>query len=210
MTHAPRLDLRVMARAVNVDLDEAFAELAELYAFVDAKNAANTNTLDLPCHRGCSHCCKESVFMTPLEFFYAWDYVQRELPDAEREAIVAKGLALYAEHGDLIEGLEGEHTPEHDVIAAKLKFVCPLLSADGACAVYPQRELFARLFGSTFNDAGGVYGCHIVGAHLGGKALTLLKASAMAERVRNFPLTFKRQVYPYYINWLYGRPLAKQ
>ncbi|MBC7792702.1 MAG: hypothetical protein H7Z43_03255 [Clostridia bacterium] len=193
-----------MARSVNVDIDEAFVELSELYAFVDTKNAENTGNLDLPCHRGCSACCKESVFMTPLEFLYAWDYVQRELDDAQRESIVREGLRLYAVHQLLIEDLEGEHTPEHDVIAAQLKFVCPLLSAGGACLVYPQRELFARLFGSTFNSSGGVYGCGLVGSHLAGKEVTLLRASAMADRLRALPLTFKRQVYPYYIHWLYG------
>ena len=201
---APRLDLRAMVRAVNVDLDEAFAELAELYAFVDDRNSGNTRSLDLPCHRGCSACCKESVFMTPLEFFYAWDYVQRELGDADRAAIVSRGLALYEAHRELIDALEGEHTPEHDVIAATLKFVCPLLNTEGACSVYPQRELFARLFGSTFNDDGGVYGCGLVGAHLANREIKLLKASSMADRLRAFPLTFKRQVYPFYIHWLYG------
>ncbi len=131
--------------------------------------------------------------------------------DAARSAIVDKGLALYEEHREVIEALEGERTDTHDDIAARLKFVCPLLGADGACEAYPGRELYARLFGSTFNEDGGVYGCHIVGAHLGGKAVTLLRARPVAKMLEELPLTFKRQVYPYYIHWMYGpRGLIKR
>jgi hypothetical protein len=193
-----------MASAVGVDLDAAFAGLQKLYDYVDERNATNTRALDLPCHRGCSMCCKESVFMTPLEFFFAWDYVQKALSDETRSAIVDKGIALYEQHRALIVALDGDHTPEHDAIAARLKFDCPLLGADGACEAYPGRELYARLFGSTFNEDGGVYGCHIVGAHLGGKSVTLLRARPVAKMLEELPLTFKRQVYPYYIHWMYG------
>lgn len=203
----PRLDLRVMARAVGVDLDAAFSELAALYAFVDEKNAANTATLDLPCHRGCSMCCTESVFMTPLEFFYAWDYLQRTATNERLTAIVTRGLDLYDEHHVVIDALDGERTDEHDALAASLKFVCPLLGDDGACEVYPQRELVARLFGSSFNEDGGVYGCHLVGAHLANKSVTLLRARPIAKGLDALPLTFKRQVYPYYIHWMYGHLL---
>lgn len=206
MTAVRRFDLRVMARAVSVDLDAAFEKLRELYAFVDERNAANTRDLALPCHRGCSHCCKESVFITPLEFFYAWDYLQTNATDETLTRIVTRGLALYDQHRALIEALEGERTPAHDSIAAKLKFVCPLLGDDGACETYPQRELFARLFGSTFNEDGGVYGCHLVGAHLADKEVTLLRARPIAKMLEELPLTFKRQVYPHYIQWMYRAP----
>lgn len=204
MTAVRRFDLRVMARAVGVDLDEAFEKLRGLYAYVDERNAANTRDLGLPCHRGCSHCCKESVFMTPLEFFFAWDWLQSNASDELLQRIVTRGLALYQEHKPFIDALEGEHTPEHDAIAAKLKFVCPILGDDGACEAYPGRELYARLFGSTFNEAGGVYGCHIVGGHLADKQVTLLRARPIAKMLESLPLTFKRQVYPFYIQWMYG------
>lgn len=204
MSAVRRFDLRVMARAVGVELDDAFEGLKTLYAHVDERNAANTNGLDLPCHRGCSHCCKESVFMTPLEFFYAWDWLQTNASDELLGRVVERGLALYEEHKALIEALEGDHTPEHDAIAARLKFICPMLGDDGACEAYPGRELYARLFGSSFNEDGGVYGCHIVGAHLADKQVTLLRARPIAKMLESLPLTFKRQVYPFYIHWMYG------
>ena len=200
----PRFDLHAMAAAIGVDLSRAFVDLEKLYAYVDARNDANTRDLDLPCHRGCSMCCNESVFITPLEFFHAWDHVQTTMSDAERSAIVDKGLSLYEEHRALIAALDGEHTDEHDTIAARLKFVCPLLGDDGACRIYARRELYARLFGSTFNEDGGVYGCDRVGAHLGGKHATLLRARPIAKMLEALPLTFKRQVYPFYIHWMYG------
>ena len=80
----------------------------------------------------------------------------------------------------------------------------PLLGPGGACSVYPRRELYARLFGCSFNDAGGVYGCHLVGDHLAGKQVTLLPARATARRLNELPLTELRQVYPFYIHALYG------
>ena len=70
--------------------------------------------------------------------------------------------------------------------------------------VYPVRELYARLFGSSFNEDGGVFGCELVGEYLGGRTVTLMRARAAAMRLNDLPLTFKRQVYPWYINLLYG------
>ncbi|MEL7306326.1 MAG: hypothetical protein AAGJ56_10915, partial [Myxococcota bacterium] len=93
---------------------------------------------------------------------------------------------------------------EHDTIARKLRFTCPMLGVDGACRIYETRELYARLFGCSFNDAGGIYGCALVGAHLAGQTVTLPKTRIWAKRLDELPLTFKRQVYPYWIAWLYA------
>lgn len=205
----PRRDLVALAAEAGVELSAAFTELSALYEEVEARNARNTRGLDLPCHRGCSMCCHESVFLTPLEFFYAWDYVQRRRSDAERAQIVRDGLRLYAQYGAEIAALDApvpEGASDHFAVAQKVRFACPMLDAHGACRVYPARELLARLFGCSFNDAGGVYGCHLVGAHLGGKTVTLLQARPTARRLAQLPLTGKRQVYPYWIHLLYGEP----
>ena len=203
----PLIDLRGLTASVGVDLDAAVAELRGIYSDVDRRNAVNTGHLDLPCHRGCDMCCHESVFLTPLEFFAVWDYVQVHLDEGIRAAIVARGLALYEEHGPRIRALD-EPPPngaeDHFAIARELRFTCPLLGAEGECRVYPVRELYARLFGCTFNETGGIYGCHWVGSHLAGKQVTLLRARPQARRLADLPLTQKRQVYPYYIHMLYG------
>lgn len=85
----------------------------------------------------------------------------------------------------------------------ELRFACPLLDDDGACRVYPVRGLYGRLFGCSFNDAQGIYGCHEAGAALGGKTVTLIRARAAARQLEQLPLTFMRQVLPYYIDLLY-------
>lgn len=204
---APTVDLAAIAQALDCDLTAAFAGLSALYAEVDARNEKNTRDLALPCHRGCSMCCHESVFLTGLEFFYAWHHVQTQLDAATRTQIVSRGLALYETHRAPIEALEGPIPPgerDHFSIAKNIRFACPMLTAEGACGIYPARELLARLFGCSFNDEGGVYGCHIVGDHLAGKTVTLTRARPLAQRLAQLPLTEKRQVYPYWIHLLYG------
>jgi hypothetical protein len=203
----PIIDFHSVAQQVGVDLEQALDELRELYADVDARNALNTRDLNLPCHSGCDACCHESVFLTPLEFYGAWDWVQKNVPEDERSQMVEQGLAIYAANEVTVLKLnepESADGPSHDELARTLKFRCPLLKGDGRCGVYPMRELLARLFGCSFNSAGGVYGCHLVGTHLSGKLVTLLPADGTAKRIQDLPFTHKRQVYPYYIHQLYG------
>lgn len=202
-----RLDLRALGAAVGVALDDAFGALASLYAEVDERNRVNTTGLDLPCKRGCDACCHESVFLTPLEFLFAWDEAQRLLDDATLDAIVVDGLGLYERHRELI--LAFDRAPpagaqDHFALARQLRFRCPLLGPEGTCRVYGARELYARLFGCSFEAEGAVYGCNLVGAHLADKTVKLLSVRPVAERLQALPLTFKRQVYPYYVHWLYG------
>ncbi|MBI3179868.1 MAG: hypothetical protein HYZ27_09425 [Deltaproteobacteria bacterium] len=203
----PRVDLDALAAGQGVNSREAIAALMKIYADVDARNAKNTPGLDLPCHRGCDACCHESVFLTPLEFYCVWDWVQTHLDDATRSAVVERGLELFEKNRALIEALEGPPPAgerDHLRVAQQLRFTCPLLGPDGACRVYPVREIYARLFGCSFNDEGGIYGCHIVAGHLAGKVVTLLPVRGTARRLNDLPLTHKRQVYPYYLHQLYG------
>lgn len=206
-TTYPRIDFHDVAQQVGVDLEKALDGLRALYADIDARNALNTKGLNLPCHSGCDACCHESVFLTPLEFYGVWDWVQKNVDDESRAQMIDQGLAVYGANSELIVQLnepEQADGPSHDVLAKQLKFRCPMLGLDGRCSVYPMRELLARLFGCSFNAAGGVYGCDLVGSHLAGKLVTLLPADATAKRIADLPFTHKRQVYPYYINQLFG------
>ena len=207
MARYPLLDLHATVAEWGVELQAAIDQLLALYAEVDGRNAANTQNLNLPCHRGCDMCCHESVFLTPLEFFCVWDWAQRNLTEEVRDSVIDEGLRLYGLNRARIEALE-EPPPEgerdHFSIAKDIRFTCPLLGQQGECRVYPVRELLARLFGCSFNDELGVYGCHLVAAHLAGKTVTLLPSRSTARRIHNLPLTGKRQVYPYYFNLLFG------
>lgn len=208
---APLVDLSAIADAVQCNLPAAFVQLQSLYDEVDARNEKNTRDLDLPCHRGCSMCCHESVFLTGLEFFYAWHHVQTQLSATARTEIVTRGLQLYRQLEPLLLALEQPPPPgerDHLSVARQIRFACPMLSPEGACRIYPARELLARLFGCSFNDEGGVYGCDIVGRHLGTKKVTLMRARPTTQRLNVLPLTEKRQVYPYWIHLLYGQAQA--
>lgn len=204
----PLVSLRDWAQEAGVDLQAAFVRLQALYDEIDTRNEALAQNLDLPCHKGCSMCCHESVFLTPLEFFYAWDHVQQTTGASERQEIVEAGLRLYDAHREQILALEApvaQGAQDHFDVAKSLRFACPMLSAAGACRVYPARELLARLFGCSFNDAGGLYACHLVAQHVGSQTVTLLRARPTWKRLLDLPLTHKRQVYPYYIHLLYGQ-----
>jgi hypothetical protein len=207
VTVPPRLDLHVAARALGVDLAAALTQLKALYDHVDRRNKDLTGDLDLPCHRGCSACCHESVFLTPLEFYGAWQYFQDHADDETFARVVDDGLALYREHRELIEAFDRPPPAgqdDHTALHQQLAFRCPLLDDDGACRVYPWREMLARLFGCSFNDDGGVYGCDLSGEHLGGRELTLLRARPVMHLVHELPLTDRQQVWPHYIHELYG------
>ncbi|MEO1173848.1 MAG: hypothetical protein AAFX94_17640 [Myxococcota bacterium] len=199
-----RIDVPLLAAEVDVDWAAARANLLALYEELDRRLAERTRGLDLPCHRGCSACCHESVFVTPLEFLVVWEHVQNTLADDEIDRIIDRGLAAYQQHESAILALETEPPERHDAIAETIKFTCPILGSDGECQAYAVRELYARLFGCSFNAAGGIYGCHLVGAHLANQTVTLPRVTPWAERLNALPLTFKRQVYPYWIHWLYG------
>ena len=204
-TVVPVIDLGALAAGSGVELNAALEQLDQLYADLDAKNAANTASLDLPCHKGCSACCEHAVFLTPLEFFGAWSYAQTHISDERRAEIVADGLAHYDAFAERIEVFSTEPPgPAHDDAARAMTFRCPFLNATGACDVYPRRELFGRLFGQSFNEDNGIYGCDLVGAHLGGKEVTLLRARPTAQKLSDLPLTDMRQVFPWFIRWLYG------
>jgi hypothetical protein len=187
------------------ELAGMLGKLRALYEEVDRRNSANTRDLDLPCKSGCDACCHASVFLTPLEFLGAWDFVQRTYGDSTRAQIVERGLEIYRDFEPIIEELRVSTDPVRNLeLAQQLKFRCPLLGEGGACKVYEMRELYARMFGCSFNDAGGIYGCNLVGEHLGGKTVTLLRVRPTAKRLDELPLTHMRQVYPFYINCLYG------
>lgn len=200
----PRIDIPALCAQLDVNWTETRTELARLYAMLDDRISARTARLDLPCHRGCSACCHESVFVTPLEFLYVWEWVQETFSEASRARVIERGLGLYQEHRERIEALETAPPEEHDAISRELRFTCPLLSEAGECTVYPVRELYARLFGCSFNAEGGVYGCHLVGAHLADRVVTLPAVRPWAGLLGDLPLTFKRQVYPFWIHWLFS------
>lgn len=190
----------------------AFAALEQIHRELDDRLAKTTKRLALPCYEPrdgcvtCSRCCHESVFLTPLEWFYVVDYAQTHLEPAAYERMIREGLRLYEEHKQTIDAFmqppkAGER--DHFYLAKELRFTCPLLGPSG-CAVYPAREVLGRLFGQAFNEDGGVYGCVLSGAFFGGKTMTLVRAVPWAKRLEALPLAHYRNVYPWFFQLTFG------
>lgn len=182
------IELRAVASELGDDLDQALAQLTALYTALDQRLAKTTASLELPCGPGCSDCCKQGVFLTPLEFFAIWDFAQNRLPKKQLGQIVESSLNIHREQQDKT------HADP---------FACPLLADDGTCRVYPVRELSSRLFGCTFNENSGVYGCQMVGEKLADKTLTLVQARPVFQQLQQLPLTFMSQQIPYYVALFY-------
>src|SRR4051812_559950 len=202
MSRTLRVDLHALVAADGVDLAAALGALVAIYADVDARNARNTASLGLPCKRGCSACCEESVLLTPLEFYAVWNHLQISCDDETLAHIIDDGLALHERHRAAIDAIERpppQGHADHTSLLRDVRFRCPILDDAGECRAYAVREIKSRLFGCSFNDDGGVYGCNLVGAHLADKLVTLQRARPAANRVHALPLTHKQQLYPFYI-----------
>ncbi|MBI5507106.1 MAG: hypothetical protein HY903_00005 [Deltaproteobacteria bacterium] len=205
MTVPDLVSLSRLAGARAAELDEGLTALGALYQAVDVHLAATAAGLALPCRRGCDACCRECVFLTPLEFSAVWRALEAQETEAVRRQIIDDGRRLYALHRRVIEAL-CEPPPagavDHFGLVQDLGFRCPILGPKGSCRAYSARELYARLFGQSFNEEGGVYGCHLSGAALCGKHVTLLRARSAALKLNTLPFTGRRQVFPYYLELL--------
>ena len=192
----------------DVDLSASFHALARLYQDLEDCLTRTTAGLDLPCKAGCDACCHQSVFLTPLEFLAAWDWLQEELTYSELHEVVISGLEIYLNNQLTIDQLDtppAQGSKDHFNIVKELRFRCPILSANGRCRVHPARELYARLFGSSWERTpGSLYACHIVAEQLKDRELSLLVTKDWAKRLNELPLTHRRTVYPAYIAELYG------
>ncbi len=200
------VDLTQLPKTTGINLHRAFARLKTLYDEVDEQINRHTSSLDLPCHRGCSSCCEDAVFLTPLEFYALWHYCQETLSDDVRGAIVRRAQAIYRVEKRIIEKMDNplEEGQDHTTTARTLRFSCPVLDDSGACQAYNFRELAARLFGASFNAQQGIYGCKDVGDHLGGRKITLIQAEPTSRRLSSLPLTQSSQVLPAYLVQLFG------
>jgi Fe-S-cluster containining protein len=105
---------------------------------------------DIPCVRGCSHCCHNQVFrVTEAE----WQVVRRELvamrPD-ERSEVFARTRALFGAHREVLGAMAelwtaGERVPAE--LHEPTPKTCPMLRGDGRCGIYDARPAICRGYG---------------------------------------------------------------
>jgi len=103
------------------------------------------------CRTGCDHCCKQPVFITPLEGVATREYVDRNGLTAE----VARRIARYREqisarrmgtegYNTLLRNVRGQGPPPSERQRRAVYGVhCPFLE-DHRCLIYPARPLMCR------------------------------------------------------------------
>lgn len=204
----PSLDRLAQALGFAAPAAEIVDTVRAVYAAVDAELTAAHAGLALPCGAGCDGCCHEAVFLSAPEFLV----VAREVmgwPPAERRGLLERMRTIAARFEDELELLDAlEAGPERDEVAARVKFSCPLLSEAGRCRVYGARELNARTFGGTLDEARGsgaeaAYGCEKTHARLAVLPQPRVRAlpgarAARARLVAAVSNTETVQVYPWW------------
>lgn len=105
---------------------------------------------EIPCAKGCSHCCHNQVFrVTALE----WENVRREvlaMRPEQRQAAFERTRELFGPHRAALEAMaelwtRGERVgPELHEPTPK---TCPLLDGAGRCSVYDARPAICRGYG---------------------------------------------------------------
>ncbi len=107
----------------------------------------------VPCCRGCNHCCIGTFPVTILDRQNLQEGLAR-LPDAQRLAIQqtarAQVAAIEARFPQLAASQMVDTWPDQltEQVAEQFKDVpCPALAADGHCAVYAFRPLICRSMG---------------------------------------------------------------
>jgi Fe-S-cluster containining protein len=98
---------------------------------------------NVACHSGCSHCCHQTVGITPLEGFAIADLVLQTRSADELQSLLSKLDQRVAETVGLTA--KEQYSP---------RFPCVFL-ADGACSIYAARPLVCRGMNSLDADA-----CH--------------------------------------------------
>lgn len=145
--------IRAMAPAIpsattlgEQDGPEDLYWLIDYLAFaVDAAQPAH------PCRQGCFDCCRNQVFRVSEP---EWERVRgglSALPQASREAILARTHAMYGPHRPVLEKMAtawsaGERAePAWHEAAPK---ACPVLAEDGRCSLYAERPAICRAYGA--------------------------------------------------------------
>ena len=188
-----------VARALGLPANYA-PVLESLRRFYFEADAALESDVDLPCHKGCDACCHESVFVSAPEMMLIIEYLHTQDRLTSVTEAMLRIAESFEEDFELLELLEPG--AERDEVAARIKFRCPMLGDDGACTVYPVRELNGRSFGRSY-DGDTPYGCELTHERLrvlqhpplhDARALRrrLVAAVPEAQAVRTFPDWFQR------------------
>ena len=171
--------------------------LTAFYVTVDQVVAGVSARTELPCRRGCSHCCKDvPPPVSPAE----WRVILQQLrlmPAELRQRVLTDAARLYTEHAERIEQLQAQ--PERfDEISRAMGYACPFL-VDDVCSIYAARPHACRLYGNSFIPSRGkMFACHLVEEALLGTEPALVNFEGTLAMLRLYPDTTQSQVFPWY------------
>ncbi len=199
---AARLEDLAKALGFQESAQDILGRLRTVYAQIDQRLAEGAQGLQLPCKAGCDACCHEAVFVCAPEFLAVAEQVMA-WPQDRQDRLLHQMLQVASDFEDELELLElVDSGPERDEVARRIRFRCPLLSAEGGCTVYSARELNARTFGQSRHEGfDAPYGCELTHAAL--KVLPQRPALYGAQQARRalvqaLERTERVQVYPWW------------
>lgn len=104
---------------------------------------------EIPCSKGCSHCCHNQLFRVTEAEWAAVKQAIDAMPEATRASVYAQAVAMYGPHRPALEAMAGRWSAGrgierewHDATPKS----CPLL-VDGRCSVYEKRPGICRGYG---------------------------------------------------------------
>lgn len=119
---------------------------------------------ELPCRRGCAHCCV-GIFPVTLLDERMIQLGLNTLSDSHRKRIVETAAVQVMKLTEMVPQLLTnrlvDHWPEQEceqVMEESSAWSCPALESDGGCAIYQFRPLVCRSMGIPSEDAGFVDG----------------------------------------------------
>jgi Fe-S-cluster containining protein len=173
--------------------------LRTFYVTVDEVVSGVSARTSLPCHRGCSQCCKDvPPPLSPSEWKLIVESL-REMPSELRQRVLDRALELYGLNREAIEALQLEPGRFDDLARSTLSYVCPFL-VEEACAIYPARPHACRLYGNSFIPSQGkMYACHLVEEALLDQDAALVNFEGTVSMLRLYPDTQASQVFPWYV-----------
>lgn len=124
----------IFVRGIYSSVDETIA--SELYRL------SREDSIVSSCRPGCSHCCRYHILMNILEARVLAQYVRRELPLDQIDALRAR-TGRWHEWDSSRPGRRPSPRLEEQSVPSHYDPCCPLV-VDGACIAYPVRPIVCR------------------------------------------------------------------
>lgn len=104
----------------------------------------------IPCSKGCGHCCDTQLFRVSRAEWEAFERGLAAMPEEARQQMLDRVRETFGAHREALEGLasfwsQGEPAPAELHSAAPVR--CPALGTDGRCTNYADRPAICRGYG---------------------------------------------------------------